>query len=69
MNKPLTLYKQGQQAVEQVLYAVLESVRLSPVTDYSKCIVKRYLPAVGLAIDFNETTQISAPYTTHATEY
>lgn len=69
---PWTLYKQGQQqAVEQVLYAVLESVRLaayllSPIIpNVSSDIYKQ----LGFPTDFNETTQISvaAPYNIHAT--
>lgn len=69
---PWTSYKQGQTAaVEQVLYAVLESVRLaayllSPIIpNVSSDIYKQ----LGFAIEFNDKTQISlaAPFTTHAT--
>ena len=69
---PWKMYKQGQQeAVEHVLYAVLESVRLasyllSPITpDISSEIYKQ----LGFVINFNDKTQISvaAPFTTHAT--
>jgi methionyl-tRNA synthetase len=69
---PWKLYKQGQQeAVEQVLYAVLESVRLSAyllspiIPNISSDIYKQ----LGFATDFNDKTQISvaAPFTTHAT--
>lgn len=67
---PWTLYKQGHTAaVEQVLYAVLESVRLaayllSPIVpNVSSDIYKQ----LGFAIDFNDKTQIShaAPFNTH----
>ena len=69
---PWTLYKQGQQqAVEQVLYAVLESVRLasyllSPIIPNVSNDVYQQL---GFAADFNEKTTISvaAPFITHAT--
>lgn len=69
---PWTLYKQGQQQqVEQVLYAVLESVRLaayllSPIIPNVSNDVYRQL---GFAADFNEKTKISdaAPFITHAT--
>lgn len=69
---PWTLYKQGrQQDVEQVLYAVLESVRLaayllSPIIpNVSNDIYKQ----LGFAIDFNDKNQISiaAPFTIHST--
>lgn len=68
---PWTLYKQGQQQnVEQVLYAVLESVRLaayllSPIIPNVSSDIYQQL---GFAINFNDKTQISitAPFTTHA---
>jgi methionyl-tRNA synthetase len=69
---PWTLYKQGrQQDVEQVLYAVLESVRLaayllSPIIpNVSNDIYKQ----LGFFIDFNDKNQISiaAPFTIHST--
>ncbi len=68
---PWKMYKQGQQkVVEQVLYAVLESVRLaayllSPIIpDIASEIYKQ----LGFVINFNDKTQISvaAPFTTHA---
>ena len=69
---PWTLYKQGQgQAVEAVLYAVLESVRLaayllSPIIPNISTEIYQQL---GNITDFNDKTQISsaAPFTTHAT--
>jgi methionyl-tRNA synthetase len=69
---PWTLYKQRQQrAVEQVLYTVLESVRLaayllSPIIPNVSSDIYYQL---GFTTDFNEKTQISvaAPFTTHAT--
>jgi len=57
MNKLWTLYKQGQQqAVEQVLYAVLESVRLvayllSPIIPNVSSDIYQQL---GFPTDFNE---------------
>jgi methionyl-tRNA synthetase len=69
---PWTLYKQGQQqAVEQVLYAVLESVRLaayllSPIIpDISSDIYQQ----LGFGINFNNQieTATNAPFCTHAT--
>jgi methionyl-tRNA synthetase len=69
---PWSLYKQGQmQAVEQVLYAVLESVRLaayllSPVIPNISSDIYQQL---GFEINFNDQVQtaISAPFMTHAT--
>ncbi|MBW4499303.1 MAG: methionine--tRNA ligase [Scytonema hyalinum WJT4-NPBG1] len=67
---PWSLYKQGQQeAVEQVLYAVLESVRqaaylLSPlIPDISSDIYQQ----LGYRINFNEQikTAIAAPFAIH----
>ena len=69
---PWSLYKQGQQqAVEQVLYAVLESVRqaaylLSPlIPDISSDIYQQ----LGYGINFNEQikTAIAAPFAIHGT--
>ena len=69
---PWSLYKQGQQeAVEQVLYAVLESVRqaaylLSPlIPDISSDIYQQ----LGYRINFNEQikTAIAAPFAIHGT--
>jgi len=68
---PWALYKQGQQqAVEQVLYAVLESVRLaayllSPIVpDLSSNIYQQ----LGFSTNFNDKTQIndSTPFKSHA---
>ncbi|HEY9637127.1 MAG TPA: methionine--tRNA ligase [Coleofasciculaceae cyanobacterium] len=69
---PWSLYKQGNlPAVEQVLYTVLESVRLaayllSPIIPSISTDIYQQL---GFSIDFNEKTFIheSAPYATHAT--
>jgi len=69
---PWSLYKQGQQqAVEQVLYAVLESVRLaayllSPIIPNISSDIYQQL---GFGIDFNDQiqTSISAPFATHGT--
>ncbi|WP_420485244.1 methionine--tRNA ligase [Iningainema tapete] len=68
---PWTLYKQGQQqALEQVLYAVLESVRLaayllSPVIPNISSDIYQQL---GFGIDFNNQVQtsIAAPFTIHS---
>ncbi|MBW4450664.1 MAG: methionine--tRNA ligase [Spirirestis rafaelensis WJT71-NPBG6] len=69
---PWTLYKQGQmQALEQVLYAVLESVRLaayllSPIIpDISSDIYEQ----LGFAINFNQQIESStaAPFAIHST--
>lgn len=69
---PWALYKQGQQqAVKQILYAVLESARLAAyllapiIPNLSGEIYKQ----LGFEIDFNDKTQISAtaPFVTHAT--
>jgi methionyl-tRNA synthetase len=68
---PWSLYKQGQQkTVEEVLYVVLESVRLaayllSPITPN---ISSEIYSQLGLVIDFNDQlkTAIAAPYDTHA---
>lgn len=68
---PWKLYKQGQMAaVEQVLYAVLESVRLaayllSPIIPNKASDIYKQL---GFAIDFNDKTQIStvAPFDNHS---
>ncbi len=68
---PWSLYKQGQQkAVEEVLYAVLESVRLaayllSPVIPNISSEIYRQL---GFGIDFNDQAQtaIDAPFDIHS---
>ncbi len=69
---PWSLYKQGQQqAVEQVLYTVLESVRLaayllSPIIPNISSDIYQQL---GFGIDFNDQlqTSISAPFAIHGT--
>ncbi len=69
---PWSLYKKGQQqAVEQVLYAVLESVRLaayllSPVIPNISSDIYQQL---GFGIDFNAQIQTSiiAPFAIHGT--
>ncbi|GAA6618482.1 methionine--tRNA ligase [Scytonema sp. NUACC26] len=69
---PWSLYKQGQQqAVEQVLYAVLESVRLaayllSPIIPNISSDIYQQL---GFGINFNEQikTSIAAPFSIHGT--
>jgi methionyl-tRNA synthetase len=69
---PWSLYKQGHSsAVEQVLYTVLESVRLaayllSPIIPSISTDIYQQL---GFSIDFNEKTLIqdSETYATHAT--
>ncbi len=68
---PWTLYKQGQkQAVEQVLYAVLESVRLSAylLSPIIPNIASDIYQQLGFATNFNDKTQISitTPFTTHS---
>ncbi len=68
---PWALYKQGkQQAVEQVLFTVLESVRLaayllSPIIPSISTDIYQQL---GFDIDFNDKAQISiaAPFSTHS---
>jgi methionyl-tRNA synthetase len=68
---PWSLYKQGQQrATEEVLYAVLESVRLaayllSPVIPNISSDIYQQL---GFGIDFNEQVQIAsaAPFAIHS---
>jgi len=67
---PWTLYKQGQQqAVEQVLYAVLESVRLAAylLSPIIPNIASDIYQQLGFATNFNDKTQISitAPFTIH----
>jgi methionyl-tRNA synthetase len=69
---PWALYKQEQQqAVAEILYAVLESVRLaayllSPIIPKTSTAIYRQL---GYAIDFNDPNQVStkAPFESHAT--
>jgi methionyl-tRNA synthetase len=68
---PWKLYKQGkQQTVEQVLYTVLESIRLagyllSPIIPNISTEIYQQL---GFTTDFNDKTQIAiaAPFTIHA---
>jgi len=68
---PWSLYKQGRQTeVEEVLYAVLESVRLaayllSPVIPQTCTEIYKQL---GFAIDFNDKAQtfITAPFSSHS---
>lgn len=69
---PWSLYKQGQQqAVEKVLYAVLESVRLaayllSPIIPNISSDIYQQL---GFGINFNEQieTATAAPFAIHGT--
>ena len=70
-SAPWTLFKQGQRAeVEQILYSVLESVRLSAyllspiVPNLSNAIYQQ----LGFVIDFNQLLQFSAiaPFSQHA---
>lgn len=68
---PWSLYKQGQQQkLEEVLYAVLESVRLaayllSPVIPNISSDIYQQL---GFGINFNDPESvIAAPFSTHAT--
>ena len=68
---PWSLYKQGRHTeVEEVLYAVLESVRLaayllSPVIPH---ICTEIYKQLGFAIDFNNKAQtfITAPFSSHS---
>ncbi len=68
---PWSLHKQGQQqAVEQILYTVLESVRLAayllaPITPQLSTAVYQQL---GFSVNFNEQTltHVAAPFVTHA---
>ena len=68
---PWSLHKQGQQqAVEQILYTVLESVRLAayllaPITPKLSSAIYQQL---GFSVDFNEQTLINvvAPFVSHA---
>jgi methionyl-tRNA synthetase len=56
---PWSLYKQGkQEAVEQVLYAVLESVRLAAylLSPIIPSISSKIYQQLGFSIDFNEKT-------------
>ena len=67
---PWSLYKQGQQqAVEQILYTVLESVRLAayllaPITPQLSTAVYQQL---GFSVNFDEQTliHVAAPFATH----
>ncbi|MBW4637019.1 MAG: methionine--tRNA ligase [Gloeocapsa sp. UFS-A4-WI-NPMV-4B04] len=68
---PWTLYKKGQQKeVEQVLYAVLESVRLAAylLSPIIPDIASDIYQQLGFPINFNDQTQISSatPFATHA---
>ncbi len=69
---PWTLYKQGQQAaVEQVLYSVLESVRLaayllSPITPTISSAVYEQL-GYSLNFDNKNLTDVSATFAIHGT--
>jgi len=66
---PWTLFKQGEQTrVEQVLYAVLESVRLSayllsPITPQLSTEIYRQL---GYDLNFDDKTSLSGLYERHA---
>ncbi len=69
---PWSLYKQGNSsAVGQVLYTVLESVRLSAylLSPIIPSISSDIYQQLGFSIDFNQTTLISdsVTYATHAT--
>lgn len=69
---PWSLYKQGQlPAVEQVLYAVLESVRLTAylLSPIIPSITTDIYQQLGFSLDFNDKTLIndSVTYETHAT--
>jgi methionyl-tRNA synthetase len=69
-SAPWSLFKQGQQAeVEQVLYSVLESVRLaayllSPIVPNLSSAIYQQL---GFNIDFNDSVQVLeiAPFSQH----
>ncbi|WP_293091855.1 methionine--tRNA ligase [Moorena sp. SIOASIH] len=68
---PWSLYKQGkQQEVEQVLYTVLESVRLAAylLSPIIPSISTEIYQQLGFAIDFSQKEQIflAAPYVSHA---
>jgi methionyl-tRNA synthetase len=66
---PWTRYKEGnQQAVEEIIYAVLESVRLvayvlSPIVPDLSTRIYRQL---GFAVDFSDRGTLAAPYAVHA---
>ncbi|MDF5718099.1 MAG: methionine--tRNA ligase [Rhizonema sp. NSF051] len=69
---PWSLYKQGkQQTVEQVLYAVLESVRLAAylLSPLIPNISNDVYQQLGFGINFNEQiqTSIAAPFSIHST--
>jgi methionyl-tRNA synthetase len=69
-SAPWSLFKQGQQAeVEQILYTVLESVRLaayllSPIVPNLSSAIYQQL---GFDINFNDSIQVSkiAPFSQH----
>jgi methionyl-tRNA synthetase len=68
---PWKLYKQGQQqAVEQVLYAVLESVRLAAylLSPIIPNISNDIYQQLGFSIDFNNKslTDVTEPFVTHS---
>jgi methionyl-tRNA synthetase len=68
---PWTLYKQGQQqAVEQVLYTVLESVRLSAyfLSPIIPRVSSEIYQQLGFLIDFDDKTliDVSVPFNTHS---
>ncbi len=67
---PWTLYKEGkQQAVEEVLYTVLESVRLAAylLAPIIPSISTDIYQQLGFSIDFNEKNQIQES-TTYANQ-
>ncbi|MBW4615979.1 MAG: methionine--tRNA ligase [Desmonostoc vinosum HA7617-LM4] len=69
---PWSLYKQGQQqATEELLYAVLESVRLAAylLSPIIPNISSEIYQQLGFGIDFNDQIQssITAPFAIHAT--
>jgi methionyl-tRNA synthetase len=69
---PWTLYKQGkQQQVEQVLYAVLESVRLAAylLSPAIPTISNKIYEQLGFSVNFNDQSQhlVAIPFNHHAT--
>ncbi|AFZ31932.1 methionyl-tRNA synthetase [Gloeocapsa sp. PCC 7428] len=67
---PWTLYKQGQQQqVEQVLYTVLESIRLAAylLSPIIPNVSSKIYQQLGFSINFNEKSQIVVtPFNSHA---
>ncbi|MEB3178155.1 MAG: class I tRNA ligase family protein, partial [Nostocaceae cyanobacterium] len=68
---PWTLYKQGkQQEVEQVLYAVLESVRLAAylLSPIIPTISNKIYNQLGFNVNFDDHSQhlVAAPFNAHA---